>query len=38
MGYQAEVLQAILKKKADYIIAIKRNQPWDFQQIADLFK
>lgn len=37
MGCQTEIVKSIRKKKADYMIALKRNQPGAFQDVAELF-
>lgn len=38
MGCQTEIIKSILKRKADYMIAIKRNQPQAFQEVKDIFE
>ena len=38
MGCQREIVSKIVEKDADYIIAVKKNQPTLYQQIEQLFK
>ncbi len=38
MGCQMEILKSILNKRADYMIALKRNQPRAFQEVVKLFE
>ena len=38
MGCQREIVSKIVEKDADYIIAIKKNQPTLYEQIEQLFK
>ena len=38
MGCQREIVSKIVEKVADYIIAVKKNQPTLYQQIEQLFK
>jgi predicted transposase YbfD/YdcC len=37
MGCQTEIAQAIIDQKADYVLAVKRNQPTLYDGIADFF-
>ena len=38
MGCQREIVKKIVEKNADYIIAVKKNQPTLYEQIKQLFK
>jgi predicted transposase YbfD/YdcC len=38
MGCQREIVKTIIEKDADYVIAIKKNQPTLYQQVKQLFK
>jgi predicted transposase YbfD/YdcC len=38
MGCQREIVKKIVKKEADYVIAVKKNQPSLYEQIEQLFK
>jgi predicted transposase YbfD/YdcC len=38
MGCQREIVSKIVEKDADYIIAVKKNQPTLYEQIEQLFK
>ena len=38
MGCQKEIVKAIVEKDADYVIAVKKNQPTLYKQIEQLFK
>jgi predicted transposase YbfD/YdcC len=38
MGCQREIVKTIVEKDADYVIAVKRNQPTLHEQIKQLFK
>ena len=38
MGCQREIVKKIVEKDADYVIAVKRNQPTLYEQIKQLFK
>jgi predicted transposase YbfD/YdcC len=38
MGCQREIVSQIVEKDADYIIAVKKNQPTLYEQIDQLFK
>lgn len=37
IGCQTEIIDSIIRKKADYMIALKRNQPRAFQAAVELF-
>ena len=38
MGCQREIVKKIVKKEADYVIAVKKNQPSLYKQVEQLFK
>jgi predicted transposase YbfD/YdcC len=38
MGCQREIVKKIVEKDADYVIAVKKNQPSLYEQIEQLFK
>ena len=38
MGCQTKIVKSIRKKKADYMIALKLNQPRAFQEVVELFE
>jgi predicted transposase YbfD/YdcC len=38
MGCQREIVKKIVEKDADYVIAVKKNQPTLYEQIKQLFK
>jgi predicted transposase YbfD/YdcC len=38
MGCQREIVKKIIEKDADYVIAVKKNQPSLYEQIEGLFK
>ena len=38
IGCQREVVKRIVKKEADYVIAVKKNQPNLYKQVEQLFK
>lgn len=38
MGCQTQIVKSIRKKKADYMIALKLNQPRAFQEVVELFE
>lgn len=38
MGCQTEIVKSIRKKNADYMIALKRNQPRAYQALVELFE
>ena len=38
MGCQREIVEKIVEKDADYVIAVKKNQPTLYEQIKQLFK
>ena len=38
MGCQKEIVKKIVEKDADYVIAVKKNQPTLYEQIKQLFK
>ena len=38
MGCQREIVKKIVEKDADYVIAVKKNQPSLYEQIEKLFK
>lgn len=38
IGCQTEIVKSILKRKADYMIALKRNQPLAFHEVTQLFE
>jgi predicted transposase YbfD/YdcC len=38
MGCQREIVKRIVEKDADYVIAVKKNQPTLYEQIKQLFK
>ena len=38
MGCQQEIIKTIVEKDADYVIAVKQNQPTLHKQIKQLFK
>ena len=38
MGCQREIVKKIVEKDADYIIAVKKNQPTLYEQVTQLFK
>ena len=38
MGCQREIVKKIVEKDADYVIAVKKNQPSLYKQIEQLFK
>jgi predicted transposase YbfD/YdcC len=38
MGCQREIVKKIVEKDADYVIAVKKNQPTLYEQINELFK
>ena len=38
MGCQREIVAKIVKKEADYVIAVKKNQPSLYEQVEQLFK
>lgn len=38
MGCQREIVKKIVEKDADYVIAVKKNQPGLYEQIEQLFK
>ena len=38
IGCQKEIVKKIVEKDADYVIAVKKNQPTLYQQIEQLFK
>jgi predicted transposase YbfD/YdcC len=37
MGCQTDVARAILDRRADYVLAVKGNQPWLAEDVAELF-
>jgi hypothetical protein len=38
IGCQREIVKKIVKKDADYVIAVKKNQPSLYEQVEQLFK
>jgi predicted transposase YbfD/YdcC len=38
MGCQREIVKKIIKKEADYVIAVKKNQPSLYERVEQLFK
>jgi predicted transposase YbfD/YdcC len=38
MGCQREIVKKIVEKDADYVIAVKKNQPTLYEQTKQLFK
>jgi predicted transposase YbfD/YdcC len=38
MGCQREIIKKIVEKDADYVIAVKKNQPTLYEQVKQLFK
>jgi predicted transposase YbfD/YdcC len=38
MGCQREIVKKIVKKEADYVIAVKKNQPSLYERVEQLFK
>jgi predicted transposase YbfD/YdcC len=38
MGCQREIVKKIVEKEADYVIAVKKNQPSLYEQVEKLFK
>jgi hypothetical protein len=38
MGCQREIVKTIVEKDADYVIAVKQNQPTLYEQVKQLFK
>jgi predicted transposase YbfD/YdcC len=38
IGCQREIVKKIIKKEADYVIAVKKNQPSLYKQVEQLFK
>jgi predicted transposase YbfD/YdcC len=38
LGCQREIVKKIVKKEADYVIAVKKNQPSLYERVEQLFK
>jgi predicted transposase YbfD/YdcC len=38
MGCQREIVKKIIEKDADYVIAVKKNQPTLYGQVEQVFK